>query len=277
PARARPARPAHRRARGPAARPAARRADRGRRRLRPAGRGRPPHLGSRVRRAALAASRLRPAAPARLRGAPAPPAPPQGRRAAAAGVQKKFPDRIAEVVAAHPGERVETWFEDEARFGQQGTLTRVWAERGTRPTAPKQVGYANLHVLTAVCPATGQAEGLICQRLNAGVVQLFLDQLSATIPVGVHVALVWDGACWHTAGSLRVRANLTLIPLPPYSPELNPVERLWLYLRGHHWSNRVYKGIGALEAAAECAWRVVCLDPDKSKTVCRCGYAVAGS
>ena len=181
------------------------------------------------------------------------------------------------MVTAHPGERVEVWFEDEARFGQQGTLTRVWAERGTRPTAPKQVGYANLHVLTAVCPATGQAEGLICERLNAGVVQLFLDQLSATIPAGVHVALVWDGAGWHTSGSLRVPANLTLIPLPPYAPELNPVERLWLYLREHYWSNRAYKDIGALEAAAECAWRAVCLDPDKIKTVCRCGYADTGS
>ncbi len=156
-------------------------------------------------------------------------------------------------------------------------MTRVWVRRGTRPTAPKQVGYANLHVLTAVCPATGQAEGLICQRLNAGVAQLFLDQLSATIPAGVHVALVWDGAGRHTAGSLRVPANLTLIALPPYSPELNPVERLWLYLREHHGSNRVYRDIGALEAAAESAWRVVCLDPDKIKTVCRCSYANTGS
>jgi hypothetical protein len=51
----------------------------------------------------------------------------------------------------------------------------VWAERGTRPTAPKQVGYANLLGLTAVGPATGRAEGLICQRLNAGVAPLFLD------------------------------------------------------------------------------------------------------
>lgn len=153
----------------------------------------------------------------------------------------------------------------------------MWAERGSRPTAPKQVGYANLHVLTAVCPATGQAEGLICQRLNAEIIQLFLDQLSAASPAGVHVALVWDGAGWHTAGSLRVPANLTLIPLPPYSPELNPVERLWLYLREHHWSNRVYTDIGALEAAAESAWRAVCLDPDKIKTVCRCTYADTGS
>jgi transposase len=146
-----------------------------------------------------------------------------------------------------------------------------------RPTAPEQVGYADLHVLTAVGPARGRAGGLICRRLNAGVAQLSPGQLSAAVPAGVHVALVWDGAGWHTAGSLRVPANRTPIALPPYAPELGPVERLWLYLRQRHWSNRVYKDIGAPEGAAACAWRAVCLGPDKIKTVCRCRYADTGS
>jgi DDE superfamily endonuclease len=184
---------------------------------------------------------------------------------------------VGDVAAAHPGEEVEVWFEDEARFGQQGTLTAVWAEKGSRPTAPKQVGYASLHVLTAVCPATGRAEGLISERLDAGIVQRFLDQLSATIPAGVHAALVWDGAGWHTASSLRVPANLTLIALPPYSPELSVVERLWRYLRGHHGSNRVYGDAEALEEAAVTGWRAVCLNPGTIKTVCRCEYAENGS
>ena len=83
---------------------------------------------------------------------------------------------MAEVQQAHPGERIEVWFEDEARFGQQGTLCHVWAHRGSRPVAPKQVGYANAQVLTAVCPATGRAEGLIAQRLDAGVIQLFRNR-----------------------------------------------------------------------------------------------------
>src|SRR5262249_16378338 len=48
---------------------------------------------------------------------------------------------------------------------------------------------------------------------------------------------------WHTAGSLVMPANVTALRLPPYSPELNPVERLWHYLREHHWSNRVYGGM----------------------------------
>jgi transposase len=164
------------------------------------------------------------------------------------------------------------WFEDEARFGQKGTLTSVWAQKGTRPTAPKQTAYANLHVLSAACPTTGQAEGLVSPVLNTSVVQTFLDQLSGTIPAGTHVVLVWDGAGYHVARALRVPANLTVVKLPPYSPELNPVERLWLYLRQHHWSNRVYADAEALEEAAVSGWRAVCLDPDKVKTICRCEY-----
>ncbi len=183
---------------------------------------------------------------------------------------------MTEAVAAHPGERVEVWFEDEARFGQKGSLTTVWADRGSRPRAPKQTAYANLHVLTAVCPATGRAEGLVTPILNASVVQTFLDQLSATIPVGTHVLLVWDGAGYHVAQALRVPANLSVLKLPPYAPELNPVERLWLYLRHHYWSNRVYEDIEALEEAAVSGWRAVCLTPDKIKTVCRCEYLPDG-
>jgi len=170
------------------------------------------------------------------------------------------------------------WFEDEARFGQKGTLTTVWADRGSRPTAPKQGAFGNLHVLTAVCPATGKAEGLITPVLNTGVVQSFLDQLSATIPAGTHVVLVWDGAGYHSASTaLRPPANLTPVTLPPYAPELNPVERLWRYLRQHHWSNRAYADLAALEEAAVAGWRAVCLTPEKVRTVCRCEYAEDGS
>ena len=132
-------------------------------------------------------------------------------------------------------------------------------------------------MLTAACPATGRAEGLISPVLNAGAVQVFLDQLAATIPRGTHVVLVWDGAGYHVARALRVPANLTLIGLPPYSPELNPVERLWRHLRQRHWSNRVYDDIEALEEAALAGWRAVCLNEPKVRSICRCEYLLGGS
>jgi transposase len=128
-----------------------------------------------------------------------------------------------------------------------------------------------------VCPATGRVEGLVAPKLNTAVVQAFLDGLSATIPAGTHVLLVWDGAGYHVAKALRVPANLTVLRLPPYSPELNPVEQLWLYLRGRYWSNRVYPDIGAVEEAAVSGWRAVCLHPDRVKSICRCEYLPAGS
>jgi transposase len=177
------------------------------------------------------------------------------------------------VADAHPDEVVEVWFEDEARFGQKGMLTRVWADKGSRPRAPKQGGFASLHVLTAVCPATGHAEGLVSPVLNTGVVQSFLDQISATLPVRTRVVLVWDGAGYHSGSqSLRCPENLTLVTLPSYAPELNPVERLWLYLREHHWSNRTYPTVDDLEDAAVEGWRAACLLPDRIKTICRCEY-----
>ena len=151
-------------------------------------------------------------------------------------------------------------------------MTSVRAERGSRPTAPKQTAYGDLHVLTAACPATGRAEGLIAPRLDAGAVQVSLDGLSATIPAGTHGVLVWDGAGYHTARDLLAPADLTLVGLPPYSPELNPVERLGLDLRQHHWSDRISEDVDAVEEAAMHGWRPACLDPAKVQSICRCEY-----
>jgi transposase len=173
---------------------------------------------------------------------------------------------------AHPDKRVEVFFEDEARFGQQGTLTRTWARTGSRPTAVRQTQYDYLWVLTAACPGTGQSIGLISPTLNAKVINLFLAQMSRELAPDVHAVLIWDGAGFHTAGEVKLPANITLLKLPPYSPELNPIENLWHYLRSHHWSNRFYRDYDELFDAATQAWRVVCLNDELIKTVCSAPY-----
>ena len=66
--------------------------------------------------------------------------------------------------------------------------------------------------------------------------------------------------------------NVSLIQLPPYSPELNPIENLWHYLRSHYWSNRKYADYAALETAAIRAWRQACLEPETIRSVCRAEY-----
>jgi len=97
---------------------------------------------------------------------------------------------------------------------------------------------------------------------------VFLEQFSSELPADVHAVMLLDRAGFHTAKALNVPANVTLVHLPPKSPQLNPVENLWHYLRSHHWSNRFYKTWQDLREAAADAWRRVCLVPELVKTVC---------
>jgi transposase len=186
--------------------------------------------------------------------------------------QEVVTDQIQAIQEAHPDEEVQIWFEDEARFGQQGTLTRVWARRGSRPRRVRQNQYTFLYVLTAVCASTGAASGLISPTLNAEVINLFLEQFARELPSGVHAVLLWDGAGYHISEAVKIPKNVSVIQLLPYSPELNPVENLWHYLRSHYWSLRVYRGYEELEAAAMDAWRKVCLKPELVRSVCAAPY-----
>jgi len=84
--------------------------------------------------------------------------------------------------------------------------------------------------------------------------------------------MIWDGAGFHASGKLQLPDNVTVLQLPPYSPELNPMENLWHYLKSHYWSNRAYGDYEELEEAAINAWRKAVLDPDLMKTVCAAPY-----
>lgn len=152
--------------------------------------------------------------------------------------------------ASHPGKRVRVLFEDEARLGQQGTLASVWAERGTRPTVERQNGRKSVWVYGAVEPLTGRSLSMVASKANVFSMQEFLGGVSRELVRGDHAVLVMDGAGWHRSKELRWPRNITPLFLPPYSPELNPVERLWLYMRQHHWSNRSYAATGDIVLAA---------------------------
>ena len=182
--------------------------------------------------------------------------------------RKELPEKLAEIAKEYPQRRLRVYFQDESRFGQQGTTTNVWAPRGSRPTAVRQTEYDYLWVLGAVCPETGRAEGLLSPCLNTEVINVFLKEFSATLPENEQAVMIWDGAGFHRGRKLRVPENVSLIKLPPYSPELNPIENLWHYLKSHYWSNRAYKDYEALEQAAMAAWKKAALDPELMKTVC---------
>jgi transposase len=191
-------------------------------------------------------------------------------------VQEFFKEIVVEqidaIAAERPGEEVRVYFQDEARFGTQGTIARVWARKGSRPRRVRQNGREWLYVLMAVCAATGMASALIMPELNTAVVNQFLEQFSNDLPAGVHAVLIWDGAGFHSGKDLVVPENVSLIRLPPYSPELNPVENLWHYLRSHHWSNREYEGYQGLQEEAVRSVCAVCADAEKLKTICNADY-----
>src|SRR5437764_15378500 len=96
----------------------------------------------------------------------------------------------------------------------------------------------------------------------------FLAARSRAVPAGSHAALVLDGAGWHVSDDLSVPANLTLIHPPPYSPELNPVERVWEYLRDRRLSHRVLAGgYEAVVDAACAAWNALLAEPGRLRSL----------
>ena len=170
--------------------------------------------------------------------------------------------------AAHPDERVALWFMDEARVGQKGRTTRVWYQKGVRPRGVRQQGFSSAHLFGAVCPERGEGVALVLPAVSTAAMNLFLDELAAAVPAGAHAALVLDGAGWHVSEDLAAPANLTLVHPPPYSPELNPVERVWEYLRDRWLSHRVLAGgYEAVVDAACAAWNALLAEPGRLRSL----------
>ena len=136
---------------------------------------------------------------------------------------------------------MDIWFQDESRVGQQGSLSRTWAIKGTRPRVVRQQQFKYTYIFGAVCPARDEAVGLILPYANTDTMIIHLEYISAKIPEGRHAVLVLDQAGWHTTKKINKFDNITLLPLPPFSPELNPTEQVWEQLKDRELSNRVFE------------------------------------
>lgn len=165
------------------------------------------------------------------------------------------------------GTPVEVWFADEARVGQQGTLTRIWARRGSRPRAPRDRRYAWAYLFGAVCPERGVGAAVVLPAVTVAAMEAHLAEIATQITPGAHAVLVLDGAGWHTSPRLRVPANISLLPLPRYSPELNPVENIWEYLRQNWLSHRVWDGYDAIVEACCDAWTRLMRVPEQVASI----------
>ncbi len=137
-------------------------------------------------------------------------------------------------------------FQDEARFGRISETRCCWCPKPIRPVCPSLVSQEYTYAYGAVDIAEGRFESLVLPRCDTNCMQIFLDEISSRHPEE-KIAMVMDGAGWHKSKSLRVPDNIRLIFLPPYSPELNPVEHLWDELREKGFHNRVFSSLDILE------------------------------
>ena len=102
---------------------------------------------------------------------------------------------IGQIQQDHPDQKIEVWFQDEARFGQQGTLTHVWAAQGSRPTAVKQTEYEWVYLFAAVNPVTGDSSAMLAPTVNTDYMNEHLRFISEQAGQDKHVVLVLDQRC----------------------------------------------------------------------------------
>ena len=136
---------------------------------------------------------------------------------------------------------IEIWFADEARVGQKNKITRRWAKRGTRPSAPKDQRTASAYIFGAICPKDGKGAALVMPRCNTEAMNLHLAEIATQIAPGAHAVLLVDQAGWHLSGSLDRPAQHHSDPAARKCPELNPQENIWQFMRDNWLSNRIFK------------------------------------
>lgn len=130
----------------------------------------------------------------------------------------------------------------------------MWAPKGSRPVAVKQTEYEWLYAFAAVNPRTGESCAILAPTVNTDFMNQHLRAISRQVGPTRHVVLVLDNAGWHVAKALKVPDHITLLYLPPYSPELNPIERVWAYLKSHYLSNRVFIDYDDMMGICTDAW-----------------------
>ena len=161
------------------------------------------------------------------------------------------------------GKTLRIFFQDESRIGQKGRTCRRWFTKGQRPPGIADQRYTFAYIYGAVEPGTDNAFALVLPEVNTTSMQLYIDSFAKTIGADEHVALFLDQAGWHAANDLVFPDTITPMPLPPYSPELNPVERVWEFLKERFLSHRLHDDYEAIVEAACIAWNKLTGEPGR--------------
>lgn len=192
---------------------------------------------------------------------------PRGDAQAREEFKKSLAAALSGVAAAQGDRRIELWFADEARVGQKGRVGHRWWPRGLRAPGLCDKRFESAYLFGAVRPASGDGFALVLPEVSTEAMNVFLAQFAQRLAPDAHGVLVLDQAGWHGAKALVVPSNVTLVKLPPYSPELNPVERIWLYLRERYLSHRVLKDYDAVVRACCKAWNDFAADKARVRSL----------
>jgi transposase len=166
------------------------------------------------------------------------------------------------------GAPVEIWFQDEARVGQQGTHAYIWAPVGARPLMVRDNRHDSAYIFGAICPQRGIGAAMITPAANTEMMNLHLAEISTQVAPGAYAVLLCDRAGWHQpGGELLVPDNIRLLHLPPYSPELNPMENVWDYLRQNKLCATVWDSYDDILEASRIAWNWLIADSARIRSI----------
>ena len=137
------------------------------------------------------------------------------------------------------------FFEDEAGFGRISKTRACWAPKKQRPSVPCHHIREYRYAYGAVDPHHGDNFFLITPTCNGNWTERFLEELSKKYPDDL-ILLIMDNAAWHKAKALKIPENIELAFIPPYTPEMNPIEQIWAEMRKRGFGNRVFKSLEAV-------------------------------
>ena len=181
-------------------------------------------------------------------------------------MEKKFSKLITGIDGEWEKEGpIRVMFQDEARFGRISDTRRCWCPKPVRPLCYAMVTQEYTYAYAAIS-VDGVLDSLILPHVNSDCMQVFMDEV-ASRHMNERIIMVLDGAGWHTSGLITVPQNMKLVSLPPYAPELNPVEHIWDDLREKAFHNRVFENIDGLENYLETSLRELEQDMERVRSI----------
>lgn len=161
------------------------------------------------------------------------------------------------------------FFFDESRFGTHSKMGHGWFQTGSRSHVKMKLGYQNFYLYSSVDINDGSNFSLILPNVNTENMNIFLQEMSKEYSKDTAI-LIMDRAGWHKSKELKIPQNIKIIHIPPYSPELNPVERLWLYIKSNILRNKIYETLDDLQMTL-CDF-IKSLSSEVVKQICQTNY-----